>query len=426
MIRFRTFAATAALLALTAQTSTAQDRIITKEGEVINGYNVEVGENTVFYSETASADAAVKRLPKADLLMIRRANGEKVNFTANSAAQPAAQPAPTEQPQPTTATSPASEARNKELIAKYNADDVTYTNEKKKAKGKTAKAVYCQFFATDDSRLCDDNVDLEFSMAQIEYEYIDKRFLSSNYDIKIKGYKDAKSPFYNPAIKVTVKNNSDKTIFLDLGNSFFTRHGEASPYYVPMATSTGSNSSSGAGVNLGSVAGALGLGGTIGQLAGGVNVGGSSGTNSSTVVYSQRVISIPPHSQTSLEPQALIPADKKDPRNNRKGESLSGECFATSNFNGGTYNWSSLSWPEARENELLNGTVWHYNEADPFSKLIPRYGVYVTYSQDEAFTTPHTLNANLYIGKIIGGDEDDISPNHAEKIGITAYIRDLK
>jgi hypothetical protein len=58
-------------------------------------------------------------------------------------------------------------------------------------------------------------------------------------------------------------------------------------------------------VNVGAVAGALGVGGGLGRALNGVNVGGASTSGSTTVVYSERVITLPPHTSYSLETKKI-------------------------------------------------------------------------------------------------------------------------
>lgn len=110
---------------------------------------------------------------------------------------------------------------------------------------------------------------------------------------------------YSPAIQFKIKNKSTRTIYLDLGNTFYTMLGQPVCYYVPTSTTTSSSSSSGGSVNLGAVAGAAGIGGTLGTLAGGVNVGGGTTSGTSSTTFSQRVIAIPPMSTKALEPQSM-------------------------------------------------------------------------------------------------------------------------
>lgn len=79
---------------------------------------------------------------------------------------------------------------------------------------------------------------------------------------------------------VEVKNNTSEVMVIDQTKTFFIdTNGKSICYYDPTVrtTSTANTTSNttGASVNLGSVAGALGIGGVAGTLLGGVNVGGA-------------------------------------------------------------------------------------------------------------------------------------------------------
>lgn len=80
--------------------------------------------------------------------------------------------------------------------------------------------------------------------------------------------------------------------------------GNAKTYFDPQefTITEGGNSGTGANVNLGSVANALGIGGVVGTLAGGVNVGGNNEKFSTvTRTYkNERVLKIPPKSSLAL------------------------------------------------------------------------------------------------------------------------------
>lgn len=79
--------------------------------------------------------------------------------------------------------------------------------------------------------------------------------------------------------------------------SFFVNSdGESKSYYDPTVRTTSktdmSSKEHGASVNLGSIAGALGIGGVLGQIADGVNVGGS-GTKGTAVTEATYVADMP-------------------------------------------------------------------------------------------------------------------------------------
>lgn len=390
----------------------AQDRLITQNGDVLTGYHVEVGENTVFYNETEDMSSPVKRIPKSELLMIRKQSGEKINLMQNEAdsnTETVPSQLAVQTIEPTSTSSEAAQKRNAELIKKYNTPSVTYTNQKKKEKGKEATWAYCQFFASENSQLCDDQVEISYSIGVLNSEYIDKSIFSSNMEKKVTGFTPTLFPYGAQAIKVRIQNKSDHVLFVDLGNSFFMRDGEALPYYIPTATSTSHGSSSGVGVNLGGVASALGIGGAVGKIASGTSVGGSHDNSSSTVVYSQRVISIPPRSTKELDPQALMisPADKQ------KIYKPEGKKFAALNhspYYGVYYNWGN------QKNPICEGTELPDVQKQMTSTL-PTWSTFITYSFDESLANPLTLKANFSVGRILGGEEKDFSSGTTESLG---------
>lgn len=93
---------------------------------------------------------------------------------------------------------------------------------------------------------------------------------------------------------LAILNKTDRVIYLDKGSSFVYKNGTATCLFSNSAYSSGTGSTGGASVNLGGVAGALGIGGSAGNLLSGVNVGGGQSTHSSTTYYEQRVMAIAP------------------------------------------------------------------------------------------------------------------------------------
>lgn len=71
-----------ALFVICAAYAQAQDLIITKEGESYKVFNVDIGASAVFYQLTEDTDADIQRMPKADVLLIKKADGTKIDFTA--------------------------------------------------------------------------------------------------------------------------------------------------------------------------------------------------------------------------------------------------------------------------------------------------------------------------------------------------------
>ena len=105
-------------------------------------------------------------------------------------------------------------------------------------------------------------------------------------------------------VDVVVYNLTDETMSIDRTQSFFLFPRSQTAYFDPtVKTQTvTSGKSSGATVNLGSIANSVGVGGVVGGILGGVNVGGSSSSETSTTTYvaDAPVVHIPPRAHASM------------------------------------------------------------------------------------------------------------------------------
>ncbi len=106
-----------------------------------------------------------------------------------------------------------------------------------------------------------------------------------------------------------VQNKSDEIMIIDQTMSFFVNTtGQSVSYYDPtvktQTVSEFNSNTKGASVNLGAIAGAVGVGGIVGKALSGVNVGGSgtSGqtTSNTTYVVDQPRISLAPRSECAM------------------------------------------------------------------------------------------------------------------------------
>ncbi len=110
-------------------------------------------------------------------------------------------------------------------------------------------------------------------------------------------------------LTAVVYNRTSEIMTIDQTKSFFVNaDGTSVCYYDPTVRTTSvtdmSSVTKGASVNLGAIAGALGVGGPIGQLANGINLGGSgtSGSAETTTTYiaDQPQVSLAPHSNGAM------------------------------------------------------------------------------------------------------------------------------
>lgn len=344
----------------------AQDVLVTKNGDAIKAYGTEMGSETVFYQESQATDAPTKRISKNELLIIKYADGRVVNMTESNTAVPASQNVSIAK----TSASASVIAQNKELINKYNSNNARFIGE---PSSKKTKVLYCECTVADDSKLCDDNLELI--------------------------YKTRNVSLVNNKLAVTLKNKTQRTIYIDLGNSFFTSEEVAEAYYVPQVTSTSTSKSTGVSVNAGAIAGALGVGGALGTLANGVNVGGGTTHGTLTSTFSQRVVAIPPMSVIELAPKYFV---------NRQKIFDNGIEFEITNH------YNCIKQHSTKNNYLTIGSEKNYT---PENSIL-HFSNYITYSFSENIESPTSLNASFYVSRAIAVKSTAVLDNNGSYWGI--------
>ena len=369
--------------------ASAQDVLITKEGDAMKVWGIEVSNSAIFYRESEAQDAAIKRFDKKDVLMIKYQDGRKV-IIGEESEQPvlAAEPASnTSAP----AGNVADPEANRELINSIKSNKVEFAS---KPSNSEAGMLFCQYMPKSNAVMADKNV--SFTVTTESVITHSKGSLRSVNDMKV---------------CVAVKNSSSKTIYIDLGNTFLTRGGQSLAYYVPTVTSHTDGTSSGVGVNMGAVAGALGIGGPVGTLARGVGISSGSSATTTTTTVAQRVVAVPPMSKKRLDaPTTLFPL---------KDNSWSDENIKYA----GGYRDLSLFLDKS---EMLK--IGECRELDENFE-VGAFSVVVTYADNEAMNQSQMLNADFTIQRIIGTktghsldfklfDVDDISDNYIN----TAYF----
>ena len=382
----------------------AQDVLITQDGDVKKVYDVEISNNAVFYKSEDKANAAISRISKDAVFMIKRKDGTKYDLGNNAQqSQPNVNFLQPTQSSPSATTSAASQKRNEELITYSNTFNPEYVGKK----SGNAGFLYAILGYGEDSHLVNDDVEIITKTGKLIYptglNTKIEALISQNAVDKLTFIENLLN-YDNPAIQIQVKNKTNKTIYIDLGNSFFLRNGIASAFYIPSSTSTSQTNGSGVGVNLGAVAGAcaLGVGGAIGQLASGIGVGSSSNTMVSTT-YSQRVIAIPPMSIKKLDSQLLF---------------ISQDCdgFVICNSN-----WTkscAFRFTSDTEPKLQNGQVLNYTkDSSPFN-----WGCMISYSFTEDCSSINSLSFNYYMRSIIGFPENALGS--INDIKLAKYIPD--
>lgn len=369
------------LLALVSLTAFAQDIIICRNGDEISSKVLKISKTEIEYKKWTNQDGPAYTIEKAEVFMIKYQNGEKDVFKETPAAQTSSAgeetTADSEQgPNEPIMATPAD--NNAELIAEYNNEVHEYfLKYPEKNKVKKASRYISILGITSSSILSTD--DIEISLVQVENSY------SFIYGYSIG--ETIKTPFepsltrYRPKYAIIIKNKTSRVVYIDKAACFCTYPaGQTKKYYdhTEYTVTEGGNSGSGASVNLGSVADALGVGGAVGTLAGGVNVGGDKGKFSATTTTykDDRVLTIPPQSSVALSEDAY----RKHPTNKK-------EYIIT-----GSYEYHTLPNLSLNVDEIKQFTE------DPNSII----NYMITYSLDKELKNCFMVNFGVYVKEVFG------------------------
>lgn len=325
-----------------------QDVIITKDGDALKVYDLEISSNSIFYRTEVEENAPIHKMEVNNLLMIKWKDGRKqligegANNTNSSNSQTALE-----------ATPSTNDATNATAITNLIDDEIQYIGEKN---NKKAKMLFCVGKLDSNARIADNNMEIS-----IKYAYNDPNTDTDKY------LKWEQPNTLCQFFIMVIKNNSTRTQYLDLSNSFFIRGTKSEPYYIPSSTSKTQGKSSNVGIGLGAI-----------------SVGGGKSQYQTTTIFSQKVLAVPPMSTTELTPKELFPRDKL------------AEFDCPYLKNDGHFNCRALSLPSEYMVNIGEEKTFT-NDCD-----LPRFAFFITYADNENFENTHTLNAPFYIGRIIG------------------------
>ena len=63
----------------------AQDMLVTNEGKSMTIYNLEISDQSIFFQLSNKADAPLQKMQKKDVLIIKKADGTKLDLNAPQA-----------------------------------------------------------------------------------------------------------------------------------------------------------------------------------------------------------------------------------------------------------------------------------------------------------------------------------------------------
>ncbi len=325
----------------------AQDIIVMKNGDVVQSKVQEITQTEIKYKKFSNLTGPTYTVDKTTVLSINYENGEKemINSTESSPVK-----------QQEIVDNSISREENEKLKEKYNVAvwvDPAHVEDEKKKNDKDTKSFYCQFYFTSDAVLADKNIEVEFQSVKCEY---------------------GKTPYSsslwcanNQGMQLTIKNKTNKVIFIDLANTFFIRGSEAAPYYIPTSTSNTNVGTTGASINLGY----------------GIKLGGASTNAQTTVTYSQRTVSVPPMSSKKLEPMLIVTPDTKDAYEIKVGR------YDVKNGPGYCPYFQSIG--------MKRGEIYEWTEDNSKFKITS----FVTYSFEENMEKTQSVKTGLYANKLI-------------------------
>lgn len=356
----------------------AQDLIVKKNGDEIQAKVLTVSDSEVGYKKWSNPDGPTYTLSRREVFMIKYVNGDKDVFGTDSAPADGAAPTRQENSEPRyVVASPA--PNNADLIREYSPE----VRINAKPSDKDAKYFFPIMAVGDSSVLATEQI--EVSIVPVTIRYMGETTLHIlRYYIKI-------------------SNKTDGMIYIDKANTFKTYTDNSyKSYFNTDQINITKGGSSGIGVNLGGVAGVLGIGGAVGTLANATSVGGSS-QNAVVKSYSQqRILAIPPHSTANLSEYKQVHV---------KGKNY--EKISEAEF--WMFHYGSRGF-------LKKGECICYSETQtPYKNQY-----HITYSSHEDFSTYSTLSFMVYARYIIGESYDFIQYKGSKLIeAIQKFVPDF-
>ncbi len=331
------------ILCTYAMTVYAQDVIVKKDGSTILSKILEVNPNDVKYKKFSNPNGPTYTIIKSEIMSINYENGDKDVFDKQESAGAGN----------SFAVNPQIKEDNLKLVRDYNNIELT---QKQNIKANNDQLTFIMGLK-EGSIIETPELKVSFAMKH----WFGRVTMFGN---KVKNERtldlgeDPGMRFYNDQYKIviTLKNKTDKTVFVDLANSFILRDNQSKPYY---------------------------------------NTGDSNGS------YSQRVIAIPPMSSLSLAPQEI-------------GQ---GNTWVTTRNSVSEYDIIKSYMPYLIENNYAKDEkriVQLFNDLEKGGKIdipllpdVNPLSAHITYSLDEKITTSQSMHLDFYLRQVLRGDNWD-------------------
>lgn len=360
----------------------AQDIIVKKDGSIIQSRVQKIGTQEVEYKKWTNQDGPTYSIAISDILAINYQNGEKETFENKSTA---AKEDDGDSNEPKLVKKEP-DARNAEIIGMHNkyrfvSDDPVDDSD--------AKEGFAILNIDESSVMSNDELEMSFELCTTPTypDYPRSGYLCYHYEIKL-------------------TNKTDKIIYIDLANCFRMNEDAVSDtycYYSGEQTKISKGGGSGASMNMGAVAGALGVGGAIGTLAGGLNVGGGSNSAVEKTYEQQRIIIIPPHGSRHLTEWKYVQVKSTKYEIPEQAEEYNWGVVNSSNHPIYSSYEKILYAAQERQTKLKRGDI-KKNEIKTYSleDSPAKINYSIIYSTSNTFQKYSMLNARLYISNICG------------------------
>ena len=169
-------------------------------------------------------------------------------------------------------------------------------------------------------------------------------------------------------MSLSLSNRSDKIMYVDLGNCFFKSGKTAKVFFDNSSIMTTKGQNIGAGVNVGTFTGVLGIGGVAGTLANGVNVGGGKNSSTSIIKHNDRIIAVAPHSNYEFPVFVFYESEES-------------------------------SFPMIGDTNSKVGSIQKFDEPSTINDV--PWCIIISYSFDQGFSYMKNLVMGLYVSDII-------------------------
>lgn len=361
------------LLSFVSLNVSAQDVIVKKDGSTILSKVLEVNQNDIKYKKYSNQNGPTYTISKAELMSINYESGDKDVFTDSQ---------PVTQQEPANGgfeVNPNLEADNLKLVQEFNQRELVYNGKQ----GKKANDFIGVLGFKEGSILETPELKVDFAIKRLVTMFDGKEAEFAELDEKTKVSLQQE----NMMLVITLTNKTNRSIYIDQGNSFVLHYKKgAVPFYTPKVSTTGTASSDGSSIGFG--------GSHVGFI-----VGSSETETNSTTIYSQRIVTIPPKGTLSLEPQDI----GMSYRYNRKiSDYLIYHCYFPFFIQKGLVEekdkYYSVEFNKLKIGESIDVPM---QDDNPFS-------VHLTYSFDEQQKATQSMRQDFYLRKLIGADDKNL------------------